>query len=96
MLYFSIAGYLSSDGNTVTVLALPSVKKQDYIRISRGDEEYAGIVTEIGYGTDKSTITFRTFSPSCTTEIRLLPYCRWKNRSVVKSHIWYLSATTCK
>ena len=46
--------YLSSDGNTVTVLALPGVKKQDYIRISRGDEEYAGIVTEIGYGTDKS------------------------------------------
>ena len=46
--------YLSSDGNTVMVLALPGVKKQDYIRISRGDEEYAGIVTEIGYGTDKS------------------------------------------
>ena len=68
--------YLSSDGNTVTVLALPGVKKQDYIRISRGDEEYAGIVTEIGYGTDKSK------------------NCRWKNRSVVKSHIWYLSATT--
>ena len=46
--------YLSSDGNTVTVLALPGVKKQDYICISRGDEEDAGIVTEIGYGTDKS------------------------------------------
>ena len=28
--------YLSSDDNTVTVLALPGVEKQEYIRISRG------------------------------------------------------------
>ena len=46
--------YLSSDENTVTVLAFSGVEKRDYIRISRGDEEYAGIVTEITYGTDKS------------------------------------------
>ena len=46
--------YLSPVGNTLTVLALPGIKKQDYIRISRGNEEYAGIVTEIGCGTDKS------------------------------------------
>ncbi|MCM1561336.1 MAG: hypothetical protein NC123_17635 [Butyrivibrio sp.] len=46
--------YLSADDNTVTVLALPGVEKQDYIRISRGQEEYAGIITEIAYGTDKS------------------------------------------
>ena len=31
--------YLSSVGNTVTVLALPGIRKQDYIRISRGNEE---------------------------------------------------------
>ena len=43
--------YLSSDDNTVTVLALPGVEKQEYIRISRGQEEYAGIITEIEYGT---------------------------------------------
>ncbi len=46
--------YLASDVNTVTVLALPGVAKQDFIRISRDAEEYAGVVTEIGYGTDRS------------------------------------------
>lgn len=46
--------YLSADDNTVTVLALPGIRKQDYIRISRGQEEYAGIITEIEYGTDRS------------------------------------------
>lgn len=65
--------YLSSDGNTVTVLALPSIKKQDYIRISRGDEEYAGIVTEIGYGTDKSkklqTISYKPLMELLNTDV---------------------------
>ena len=65
--------YLSSDGNTVTVLALPGVKKQDYIRISRGDEEYAGIVTEIGYGTDKSkklqTISYKPLMELLNTDV---------------------------
>lgn len=46
--------YLSSDENSITVFAIPGVAKQDYIRISRGKEEYAGVVTEIAYGTDKS------------------------------------------
>ena len=46
--------YLTSDENTITVLALPGIEKQDFIRISRGSEEYAGVVTEIGYGTDRS------------------------------------------
>ena len=65
--------YLSSDGNTVMVLALPGVKKQDYIRISRGDEEYAGIVTEIGYGTDKSkklqTISYKPLMELLNTDV---------------------------
>ena len=65
--------YLSSDGNTVTVLALPGIKKQDYIRISRGDEEYAGIVTEIGYGTDKSnklqTISYKPLMELLNTDV---------------------------
>ena len=46
--------YLAPDENTVTLLAMPGVEKQDFIRISRGSEEYAGVVTEIGYGTDRS------------------------------------------
>ena len=46
--------YLSSDENSITVFALPGIEKQDFIRISRGKEEYAGVVTEIAYGTDKS------------------------------------------
>lgn len=65
--------YLSSDGNTVKVLALPGVKKQDYIRISRGDEEYAGIVTEIGFGTDKSkklqTISYKPLMELLNTDV---------------------------
>lgn len=46
--------YLSSDDNSIRVFALQGVKKQDYIRISRDDEEYAGVVTEVTYGTDDS------------------------------------------
>lgn len=46
--------YLSNDENSITVFAIPGVAKQDYIRISRGKEEYAGVITEIAYGTDKS------------------------------------------
>ena len=46
--------YLSGDENTITVLPINGVSKQDYIRISRGNEEYAGVITEITYGTDKS------------------------------------------
>ena len=65
--------YLSSDDNTVTVLALPGVKKQDYIRISRGQEEYAGIITEIEYGTDKSkklqSISYKPLMELLNTDI---------------------------
>lgn len=46
--------YLSNDENSITVFAIQGVEKQDYIRISRGKEEYTGVVTEIAYGTDKS------------------------------------------
>ncbi len=46
--------YLSSDINTITVFPMKGIKKEDYIRISRDDEEYAGVITEITYGTDKS------------------------------------------
>ncbi|MCX4307618.1 MAG: hypothetical protein OSJ69_17645 [Acetatifactor sp.] len=65
--------YLSSDDNTVTVLALPGIRKQDYIRINRGQEEYAGIVTEIGYGTDKSkklqTISYKPLMELLNTDV---------------------------
>ena len=65
--------YLSSDDNTVTVLALPGVEKQDYIRISRGQEEYAGIITEIEYGTDKSkklqSISYKPLMELLNTDI---------------------------
>ena len=65
--------YLSSDDNTVTVLALPGVEKQEYIRISRGQEEYAGIITEIEYGTDKSkklqSISYKPLMELLNTDI---------------------------
>ncbi len=55
--------YISSDDNSITVFPVAGVEKQDYIRICRGKEEYAGIVTEITYGTDQSkqlqVITFK-------------------------------------
>ena len=57
--------YLAPDSNSVTVLTVPGVEKQDYIRISRGHEEYAGVITEVSYGTEKSkrlqTITYKPF-----------------------------------
>ena len=46
--------YLSSDENTITVFPMPGITKEDYIRISRDDEEYVGVITEITYGTDRS------------------------------------------
>ena len=33
--------YLSGDENSITVFAMKGVEKQQYIRISRGKEEYA-------------------------------------------------------
>lgn len=65
--------YLTSDENTITVLALPGIEKQDFIRISRGGEEYAGVVTEIGYGTDRSkrlqTISYKPLVELLNTSI---------------------------
>ena len=65
--------YLTSDENTITVLALPGIEKQDFIRISRGSEEYAGVVTEIGYGTDRSkrlqTISYKPLVELLNTSI---------------------------
>ena len=65
--------YLASDENTITILAMPGVEKQDFIRISRGAEEYAGVVTEIGYGTDRSkrlqTISYKPLVELLNTSI---------------------------
>lgn len=65
--------YLSSDSNSVTVLTIPGVEKQDYIRISRGSEEYAGVVTEISFGNEKSkrlqTISYKPFVEMFDTKI---------------------------
>ena len=65
--------YLSGDENTITVLPIKGVSKQDYIRISRGQEEYAGVITEITYGTDKSKnlmeISYKPFMELLDTDI---------------------------
>lgn len=65
--------YLAPDSNSVTVLTVPGVEKQDYIRISRGHEEYAGVITEVSYGTEKSkrlqTITYKPFMEMFDTKI---------------------------
>ena len=65
--------YLSGDENTITVLPINGVSKQDYIRISRGNEEYAGVITEITYGTDKSKnlmqISYKPFMELFDTDI---------------------------
>ncbi len=37
--------YLASDENTITVLAMAGIEKQDFIRISRDGEVFAGVVT---------------------------------------------------
>ena len=39
--------YLSGDENSITILPMKGISKQDYIRISRNGEEYAGVITEI-------------------------------------------------
>ena len=65
--------YLSADENSITVLTLSGVKKHDYIRISRGAEEYCGFITEIAYGTEKSkqlqTISYKPFVELLNTQI---------------------------
>lgn len=65
--------YLSGDVNSITVLPVVGVSKQDYIRISRGNEEYAGVITEITYGTDKSKnlmqISYKPFMELLDTDI---------------------------
>lgn len=65
--------YLSGDKNTITVLPVSGISKQDYIRISRDSEEYAGVITEITYGTDKSknlqTISYKPFMELFDTDI---------------------------
>ena len=65
--------YLSGDENSITVFAMKGVEKQQYIRISRGKEEYAGMITEIAYGTDKSknmqTISYKPLMELFNTEM---------------------------
>ncbi len=46
--------YLSSDENSIQILSMKGIEKQNYIRISCGNEEYAGVVSEVTYGTDSS------------------------------------------
>ncbi|MCM1236691.1 MAG: hypothetical protein NC489_41980 [Ruminococcus flavefaciens] len=63
--------YLSADENSITVFPVAGVRKQDYIRISRGSTEYAGIITGIAYGTDRAksqqTISFKPFVEMLST-----------------------------
>lgn len=65
--------YLSFDENTITVFPMAGIAKEDYIRISRDDEEYAGVITEITYGTDKSNklqvISFKPLMELLNTDI---------------------------
>ena len=65
--------YLSSDENSITVFSMPGISKQDYIRISRGEEEYAGVITEITYGTDRSkklqTISYKPLLELFNTDV---------------------------
>ena len=65
--------YLSGDENTITILPVPGVAKQDYIRISRGAQEYAGVVTSVTIGTDKSKnlmeISYKPFMELFDTDI---------------------------
>lgn len=65
--------YLANDVNTITILPIAGVSKQDYIRISRGKEEYAGVITEITYGTDKSKnlmqVSYKPFMEIFNTDI---------------------------
>ena len=65
--------YLSADENTITVFPMPGIEKEDYIRISRGDEEYVGVITEITYGTDRSkdlqTISYKPLMELLNTDI---------------------------
>lgn len=65
--------YLSGDENSITILPMKGISKQDYIRISRNGEEYAGVITEITYGTDKSKklqqISYKPFMELFDTDI---------------------------
>lgn len=56
--------YLSTDKNEISVIAPFSAEKYDYIRISRGSEEYTGLITEVTSGTDKSkNLVTLTYEP---------------------------------
>lgn len=65
--------YLSSDENSVTVLGVSGAEKQNYIRISRNGEEYAGVITEVAYGTDSSkqlqTISYKPLMELLNTAV---------------------------
>ena len=65
--------YLSSDENSIIITAMPGIKKQDYIRISRGKEEYAGVISEVTYGTDSSKklqqISFKPLMELLNTDV---------------------------
>ncbi len=61
--------YLSSDENTITVFPMPGIAKEDYIRISRDDEEYVGVITEITYGKDLQTISYKPLMELLNTDI---------------------------
>ncbi len=61
--------YLSSDENSITVFPMPGIAKEDYIRISRDGEEYAGVITEITYSKDLQTISYKPLMELLNTDI---------------------------
>ncbi len=65
--------YLSSDENDITVFSLSGIEKEDYIRISRDDEELTGVITAVSYGTDNSkkqmVISFKPLMELFNTDV---------------------------
>lgn len=61
--------YLSSDENSITVFPMPGIAKEDYIRISRDGEEYAGVITEITYSKDLQTISYKPLIELLNTDV---------------------------
>lgn len=61
--------YLSSDENSITVFPMPGIAKEDYIRISRDGEEYAGVITEITYSKDLQTISYKPLMELLNTDV---------------------------
>lgn len=48
---------------------MPGIAKEDYIRISRDGEEYAGVITEITYSKDLQTISYKPLMELLNTDV---------------------------